>query len=324
MQDWRAPRSADMWLGDERGHLVDWSTQRWVQATGRRVSLADCPWLDGPVGSPRGIGREFFEAYAAQKGLRLKRHQRSGLLQDFHTLVGPEFDPTLVSPAVVKFYEHTSEYDLDAWSQWCGAFRPFGSALAVLFSRRLEQLNVPLSGLDTSRGMTSEVVPLVDTATDEVIFTAWVRELLGTGRLIYAGAYSTCAVPDHRGRCVRVVFPLPNGNAIVIMRPFVRADGSLSLVSAGGRFGSPGFYFTVHGEGGTVWARYLRALRETIHVFSSDGDVRADHVLSLWGATFLRLHYRLRPRPSAVLPAAESGEGSPRGRDSVTRSTNGG
>lgn len=293
-----------MWLGDARGYLVDWFTQRWVQLTGRRTSIAENPWLEGPVGTPKGIGKAFFEAYAAQNFLRLERSGPSGLLQDFHSLAGPEFDPTSISPAVAGFYERTSEFELDAWSQWSGIFRPFGWALAVLFSRRLEQLNIPLSGLDTSRGMTSDVIPIVEAASNRVLFTAWVRQLLGTGRLIYAGAYSTCEVPGQRGRCVRIVFPLPNGNAIVIMRPIAHADGSLSLVSAGEQFGSPGFYFTVHGHDGVVWARYLRALRERIHVYAPGQELRADHVLSLWGLTFLRLHYRLRPRPSAESPAA--------------------
>jgi hypothetical protein len=38
-------------------------------------------------------------------------------------------------------------------------------------------------------------------------------------------------------------------------------------------------------------------MRESIRVFADDADVRADHVMWLWGATFLRLHYRLRPKP---------------------------
>lgn len=136
-----------MWLGVARGHLVDWSTQRWVQVTGRRVALADCPWLDGPVGPPTGIGRKFFETYAAENALRQEHRQPAGLIEDFRSLAGPEFDPLAVSAAVGRFYERTSEYELDAWSQWCGAFRPFGWALATHFSRRLEQLNIPLSGL---------------------------------------------------------------------------------------------------------------------------------------------------------------------------------
>jgi hypothetical protein len=169
------------------------------------------------------------------------------------------FDPDAVRPAVAEFYERTSEFELDAWSQWCGLFRPFGWALAVLFSRRLQQLNVPLSGLDTSRGMTSDVLPVVKTTTQKTLFAAWVRRLVGSGNVIYAGAYSTCEVPGYAGRCVRVVFPLPNGNAIVVMRPEANLDGSLSLVSAGDSFGAPGFYFTVHSDGRRRSARGSRA-----------------------------------------------------------------
>jgi hypothetical protein len=229
-----------MWLDDSSGHFVDWSTQRWVELTGRRVTLAECPWLDGPAGSPAG-----------------------GLIPDFSVLNSNQFNTGRVSPAVVHFYQRTSEYELDAWSRWCGAFRPFGWALARIFSRRLQQLNVPLSNLD-------------------------------------AGAYSTCRVPGFDGRCVRVVFPLPNGNAIVIMRPIAHSDGSLTLISSGDRFGDPGFYFTVRDTNDAMHARYVRSFRETIHVYGApEGGVRADHVLTIWGLTFLRLHYRLRWRSNS-------------------------
>jgi hypothetical protein len=283
-----------MWLGDARGDLVDWTTQRWVQTTGRRISLDETPWLDGPAGAPHGIGSDFFERWAAGRALTLARAPLCGLLPRFDALRGPSFDPARIHPEVTAFYERASEFELDAWSHWCGAFRPFGWALAIIFSRRLQQLNLPLSGLDTSRGMTSEVVAIRDGASNRHLLTAWVRQLRGSSRVIYAGAYSSCLVPGHDGPCVRVVFPLPNGNAVVLMRPEARPDGSLLLVSAGRGFGSPGFYFTVHGRDGRVWARYLKSFRETIHVAAGDGEVRADHALRLWGATVLRLHYRLR------------------------------
>jgi len=285
-----------MWLDDARGDLVDWTTQRWVRFTGRRLRLAEHPWLEGPAATPAGIGASFFDSYAAGHGLRLLRGQPCGLIPDLGTLRSKDFDPLAIAPAVADFYAHTSAYELDAWSQWSGLFWPFGWALAVLFSRRLQQLNVPLSNLDTSRGMTSEVVPVVEAGTERLLFTAWVRRLVGTGNVIYAGAYSTCTVPRDATRCVRVVFPLPTGNAMVLMRPLAHPDGSLSLVSTGEAFGSPGFYFTVQDRDGAVWARYLRALRETIHVYPAAGEVRADHTLSLWGASFLQLHYRLRRR----------------------------
>lgn len=287
-----------MWLDDTKGNIVDWMTQRWVQVTGRALSLGGHPWLDGPVGGPTAIGAKFFEDYAIENGLRLLHGQAGGLIPSFEALRSPTFDPDAISTSVVDFYARTDAYDLDAWSQWTGPFRPFGWALAFIFSRRLQQLNVPLSPMDTSRGMTSEVVPVVEDKTNRLVFTAWVRQLVATGNIIYAGAYSTCTVPEGATPCVRVVFPLPNGNAMVLMRPIAHADGSLTLVSAGASFGSPGFYFTVHGSDGAIWARYLRSLRESIHVYDVSGHLRADHVLSVWGITFLRLHYRLRIRSS--------------------------
>ena len=293
-----------MWLGETQGNLIDWMTQRWVWWTGRKVSLAEHPWLEGPIGTPVGIGAKFFDAYAADRGLRVLHDEPAGLVPEFLALRRTEFDSAAISPAVVDFYARTHAYDLDAWSQWAGLFWPFGLALAALFSRRLQQLNVPLSNLDTSRGMTSDVLLVVDAATNRPVFTAWVRQLVGTGDVIYAGAYSTCTVPEGATPCVRVVFPLPNGNAMVLMRPVAHSDGSLTLVSAGRAFGSPGFYFTVHAPDGEVRVRYVRSLRESIHVYSSEGQVRADHVLSLWGITFLRLHYRLRPRAARPSSAA--------------------
>ncbi len=288
-----------LWLGHSRGYLSDWTTQRWVRLTGRQVDLREYPWLSGLVGPTTGIGHTFFEQVAQEQGFDVRRGgDGCGLVSDFSELRGPTFDPGAVHPSVAHFYEQTSAYEMDAWAEWCGAFRPFGGLLAVLFSRRLQQLNVPLSALDTSRGITSEVLQLVDPATGEVRHTAWVRELIGTGNVLYAGSYSYCRVPGYDGACVKVVFPLPNGNAMVIMRPVAHPDGSLSIISAGRAFGDPGFYFTIHTREG-VYARYLKALKESIRVYPMEhGAVRADHVLTLWGATFLRLHYRLRPRPA--------------------------
>lgn len=288
-----------IWLGSKRGYLSDWITQRWVHLTGRRVSLASEPWLAGATAPTTGIGPDYFAAFASAEGLRLRQPDTAaGIIPDFTTLRSPSFDPTHVHPSVAHFYEQTSGYELDAWVEWCGLFRPFGWLLAVLFSRRLQQLNVPLSGLDTSKGLTSEVLQFIDPATDSPRHTAWFRRLRGSGNVLYAGFYSVCALPGHSQPCVKVVFPLPNGNAIVIMRTECRADGSFVVTSAGDRFGEPGFYFTVHGNSGTVWARYVRALRESIHVSPTEnGLLCADHVLTYFGATFLRLHYRMRRQP---------------------------
>jgi hypothetical protein len=86
------------------------------------------------------------------------------------------------------------------------------------------------------------------------------------------------------------------GNAIVIMGTACRAEGSFVITSAGNGFGDPGFYFTVHDSSGSVWARYVSALRESIHVFPDETELRADHILTYFGMIFLRIHYRMRHR----------------------------
>jgi len=283
-------------LDDGRGELTDRATQQWVKLTGRRVDLAECPWLRGPVGKATGIGSSYFEELATEQGLEIQRSgEARGLVANLELLRGPGFDPSAVDSRVRDFYERTSEYDLEAWSEWCGAFRPFGHLLAWMFSRRLQQLNVPLNPLDTSRGTRSEVLQLVTPATREVRFTAWLRHLRQTGNVLYAGTYGITSVPGHAGPCLQVVFPLPTGNGIVVLRPSVDDSGTLTVTSAGRGFGDPGFYFTVHRPAG-VWARYVRTMQESIRVYPDGDDVRADHTLKLWRQVFMRLHYRMRLR----------------------------
>ncbi|HET7230893.1 MAG TPA: hypothetical protein VFJ16_12865 [Longimicrobium sp.] len=274
---------------------LDWVTQQWVVATGRSVDLERDPWLDGPYGPPDGIGSSFFEQWARTHGLIVSPGAtRAGLLPDFNVLRGPDFDPEQVDPRIARFYETAGDYSFDVWPQWRGAFRPFGGMLAALFSRRLQQLNMPLSALDTSRGVSSRVVQLREPGTGRVRETAWVREMVGSRNVLYAGSYSACTIPGHAGPCIKVVFPLPNGNAIVFLRPRAEAGGGFSLRSEGKRFGDPGFYFTVRRKNGGVRARYVGVMKERMDVQAETGRViRADHVFLFGRFAFLQMHYRM-------------------------------
>ncbi len=199
-----------IWLGPQRGYLSDWITQRWVQCTGRRIDLGPYEWLAGPTAPPTGIGSGYFEDLARKESLRLDRPDGpEGIVPDFRSLRGETFKPEAVHPEVARFYEETSAYELDAWAEWCGLFRPFGCLLAVCFSRRLQQLNVPLSGLDTSRGLTNEILRFVEPETESLRHTAWFRRLQGSGNVLYAGFYSLCRLPGRADPCIKVVFPLP-------------------------------------------------------------------------------------------------------------------
>lgn len=285
-----------MWLGECLGSLADRATGRWVRATGRRVDLGEHPWLAGPVGSTRRIGADFFDRWAAAEGLRVDRGpSERGLLPSFGALAGGGFDPAAVHPAVGEFYERTAAFDMDFRPEWGGLVRPFAALMAAVFSRRLGQFDLPLSPRDVSRGVTSEVLRVTDPATGRVRENAWVRTLVKSGRPVYVGSYSVVTLPSDGGPCVKAAYPLPNGTAVVTLRPHARPDGSLELAADGRRFGDPGLYLVVHAPDG-VRARFVRSFRKLIRVYAADGDVRADHTMSIAGLRCLHHHYRFRRR----------------------------
>lgn len=299
-----------IWLGDRRGHLVDWITQRWVRLTGARLERAQAPWLWGPVGSTTGIGPRFFEDLAGARGLEvLPTTPDAGLLPGLHALAGPRFAPETVSTAIDDFYSHTAAFDLHIRSRWSGPFRAMGWMIARLFSRRLAQLNMPLSDRELQGGVESRIVRLVDPQTREVQHTAWVRTARETNLPVFVGQYGIAEIPGHDGPVVKVVFPLPNGNATILLRPRVDANGGLSLVSDGRQFGDPGFYFTVVAGPGQRWARYVRTMKEALELRPCDGGIEASHRFRVFGLPFLELQYaigRAAPRP-AISPADTHG-----------------
>lgn len=289
-----------VWLGERRGDLVDWTTQRWVELTGRRVALADAPWLAGPSGSARGIGADFFARWGERNGLRvLPSGPDDGLLEGLDALAGPGFDPRAVDPRIRDFYAHTAAYDLRIESRWPCPFRGVGWLIAWLFARRLGQLNIPLSDRELRGGFESRIVRLAD-AAGRVRHTAWVRTAVETGHPAFVGEYGVTSIPGRAGPCVRVVFPLPNGNAIVVLRPRVDPDAGLSLVSDGRRFGDPGFYFTVVAGPGEVWVRGVRTMKERLSL-RVDGDaIAASHRFMVFGLPFLELRYAIARKPAAA------------------------
>ena len=98
---------------------------------------------------------------------------------------------------------------------------------------------------------------------------------------------------------MHVAFPLQSGNVQVFLRPVADRDGSLWLLSPGEPFGGNGAYVVVRDGAGTHAAR--APIHETFHVFVDDeGVLRTDHVLRLWSATAVRLHYKL-DRPGRTM-----------------------
>lgn len=130
-------------------NLLDKTTQLWVKWTGKQISPEKYDWLLGPIGDADKIADQFVERLAKDEGLKVSRPDRdAGLLERFEDLELSQEDMDRISPEIIDFYTNTTNYKIEFWSSWRGIFRWFGWLLAILFSRRLKQLNLPLDPLE--------------------------------------------------------------------------------------------------------------------------------------------------------------------------------
>jgi len=265
-----------------------------MRVFGKTVRESEALWLAGPIGGGY-IGDKPYEEVAEREGLVVQRRaEQGGLVPDFDVLAGPDFEVAKLRPEVRDFYENTARYRMDVWSE---SFFPGSIGLWLLvttLSRKFNQLNFPLSALATAKGLDSEIVLLRD-GSGSVRYAGWYRRLVDSGRVIYTGFYLTERPPHSSGRCVKVVFPMPNGNATVILRPALDSEGNLLLSSKGVRFGDAGFYrLRKRGERLLVWR--VSTLQEHFRVYLDTDALRCDHRVSFLGLPVLHLHYRIEPK----------------------------
>lgn len=270
-----------------------------MKLTGKKIDPEVDSWLVGPIGDTDLIGDQFIARLAQEQNLEIVSNQPGfGLLENFNSLGINEPEKSKLNPMVADFYEKTFDYEIEFWSEWKGIFRPFGWLLSILFSKRLQQLNLPLNPIDSAKGLDSSIIKLKNGT--ESIWTIWYRKLKSNNRVIYSGIYTTCKPTNYNTPLLKVIFPLPNGNASVIMTKSVEDDGSLLLSSDGKKFGENGFYFTLTDKKGNYWAKYVKPMHEWIKVYvDNDNILRADHNLNFYGMRFLNLHYKMNKKTMA-------------------------
>lgn len=276
---------------------LDRVTRWYWRTTGRRVDLQGShAWLDAPMHSGPLVGDAWLaDAARSFGGSVAEDRPRAGLIADLAALDGDTFRAEALCPQVREFYEHTSEWRMEVWTGWTPMFQPGGALVSWLFGRRVQQLALPTRPLDVAHGMDSRVVSLLD-GSGEQRAAGWIRTLRSTGEYVYSGCYGTRTLPGSGQPSVHVTFPLEAGNVQVFLRPSVLPDGSLRLSSPPGPFGSDGAYVVVSDPRGPE--RGFHAARAPIHetflvYVDREGVLRTDHELRMFGATAVRLHYKL-------------------------------
>ncbi len=295
------------WFYDVIAFFLESGIKIWVRTTGKRMREADAPWLRCPLGERGRIGTGIYERIARDENLQIQVPPGAGLIPDFNALRGPSFNPDAIHPAIRHFYEHAAAYQLEVWSEVALLGRFFLWLLVEFISRRMDQLNFPISSLEVAKGMSSEVVQLIEPASGQIVYTGWLRRLKSSGHVIYAGLYSTVQVPGEPNPCVKVTFPC-DGSANVYLGPVAHPDGSFGLDSSGSAWGRSGFYRVVGSGTDHRRVRYVKTLHELFHVYVDDeGVLRTEHTISFLGLTIIRLHYKMSPTRSLASASASKG-----------------
>lgn len=275
------------------GRLLEIIIEWMVILLGRRVSRAEEPWLNSPLGDSVLIGAGIYEKIAQDEHLEMQIVPDAGLIGDFDALHGPTFDPSVVHPRVRHFYEHTSQYQLEAWSEIALIGKFFLWLLVEFISQRMDQLNFPISPLEMARGMTSQVIQLREPSNGGLVYTGWLRKLKSSGLVLFAGVYSVARIPGEQNPVVKVTFP-DRGSANVYLVPVNHPDSSLGLDSSGSAFGRSGFYRVIASGKDHLRVRKFETLHELFHVYEDkEGVLRTDHKISFLGMTIVRLHYKM-------------------------------
>ncbi len=271
----------------------DWFTQQWVILWGNKINPVEYEWLIGPFGELNGIGEDFIYQLASKENLTIVRNSISkGLLHSISSLNLTENEIKNLSRKVIDFYERTSDHDLQLNVKWNPIFRIFGYLVNKLFSQRINQLNIPTKNIDESEKLLSEIIELVSKENKEVKYTIWLRKFKSTGKVIYSGIYTTCTLQSGI-TCIKAIFPLPKGNATVILKPTVGDKNELILDSSGKKFGDAGFYFLLNDSKGNYWSQYIKSFTDKLTVKEEQGNLTAHQSLKLWKIKVVNFEYKI-------------------------------
>lgn len=274
-------------------NFQDWITQQWVILFGEKIIPNKNKWLLGPFGKTNGIGIKFIEQLAETEQLVIDKNKiNKGILHSISQLNLSEKELDKLSKNVIDFYKNTSNYDFDLNIKWNPFFKILGNLLNILFSSRIQQLNIPMDNSKESKALESKIIHLTNKQNKEVKRIIWLRTFKNSEQVVYSGVYETCTIPNGE-TCIKAIFPLPNGNATVILNPSVGKNGELILTSSGKKIGDSGFYFLLNDSEGNLWTKFIKSFKDQLIVSSINEKIKAKQTLTLWGLRVLTFEYKI-------------------------------
>jgi hypothetical protein len=143
-----------------------------------------------------------------------------------------------------------------------------------------------------SKTLKSKIIYLVNEDSNTLKRIIWLRKFKQSGQVVYSGVYETCLIPNGQ-KCIKAIFPLPNGSATVILTPTVGENGELILNSSGNKIGDSGFYFLLKDARGNLWTKFIRSFKDKLVVSSENGKLKALQTLTMWNLRVLQFSYTI-------------------------------
>jgi hypothetical protein len=257
-----------------------------------RVRAEDVPFVVPLASQTRYVGTGYVRSLAQLLGGTYTPDVADiGIVASLDALAGPSFDPAGVDPLVREFYEHTTRFALDIVPQWRMWVRPGYLLYRTLVARPLGQANVPMSQREAQRGVRSRIDTITGRPDRSETIRGWIRSAADTGEPIYVGIYTTYRRSGYG--YVSVGFPLPQASFTATLAPSARPGGGLVLNSRS-ELDQPGHYLTyIDPVSSDLTTLGVRGFAERLDVYSSDGELRAEHAFWVFGFPFLVLHYRM-------------------------------
>ncbi|HEY4551664.1 MAG TPA: YndJ family protein [Bacillaceae bacterium] len=193
----------------------------------------------------------------------------------------PDIDCHTLSPMIVDFYENTGSYRLFAAVHWRTWFKPF-AAVYRLASRRIQQINLPLSGKTVE--MTGGIYAIEENLDGRSKPRAWLRKI--NRETCFVAVYSS-----HRSRgrtYMNIALPLPFSSMIGILRLSQMGNGLQLSSSDADNDTDSGIYLAF----GTYI--FKLPLKEVFFVQETkQGMLMASHNMWIFSIPFLTIEYQI-------------------------------
>jgi hypothetical protein len=271
------------------------------------VEPSEVPFVVPIVARERRVGASFALRLAARARATFSDGPDDlGLMDDFSSLRGPEFDPAQVDPLIRELYEHTGRFMLDVVPRWRRVYKPAFWLFRTLFAEVVGQFNLPFDAREASQGVDSHIHTIYADDGKTIALRCWVRVYRRSRLPLYVGIYTTLR---HGGRgYVRVGFPLPFASLTSTLRPINR--GTRLLLRTGFEDGSvAGDYLSVLNPlTDRLTVVRIPRFHEELEVFVENGRLLAHHRFYFCDRRFLTLEFTIR-RKSAAGAGPASGPG---------------